>query len=89
MTEQILRLLSDIAPEGRAFCGFFAEIVRAGTGKTFDLEDNNHWVERTAPIVQAFLHARYFLEMAVKYATELREPPQALPSRVGGIALSV
>jgi hypothetical protein len=44
------------------------------------MEDNQHWAERTAPIVQAFLHARYFLEMAVKYAEAFREPPKNMPS---------
>jgi hypothetical protein len=79
-TQEIVEVFAAIAPDGHAFCDFFAEIVRAGTGKTFDLDDNNHWVERTAPIVQAFFHARYFLEMAVMYATKLTEPPQVLPS---------
>jgi hypothetical protein len=44
------------------------------------MEDNQHWVERAGPIVQAFLHPRYFLEMAVKYAAQLDEPPEAMPS---------
>jgi hypothetical protein len=49
-------------------------------GREFSQDDNAHWVERTAPIVEAFLHARYFLEMAAKYAVELEEPPQLMPS---------
>ena len=31
-------------------------------------------------IVEAFLHARYFLEMAVRYGQELKHPPALLPS---------
>ena len=79
-TEQIVAVLAKIAPERQPFCDFFQAILRAGTERKFKLEDNQHWVERAAPIVQAFLHARYFLEMAVKYSAELKEPPQTLPS---------
>jgi hypothetical protein len=31
-------------------------------------------------MVEAFAHARYFLEMACKYGKELEEPPQIMPS---------
>lgn len=34
---------------------------------------------------QAFFHARYFLDMAVKYGTELDAPPQMLPSGWAGL----
>jgi hypothetical protein len=79
-TKLIVDALVAIAPEGRPFCRFFDEILQQGTGREFSLADNEHWLERAAPIVQAFFHARYFLEMAVKYAAELAEPPQAMPS---------
>ena len=32
------------------------------------------------PILEAFFHARYMLEMAVKYGKELDRPPNCLPS---------
>ena len=57
----------------------FTQIVYEGTGKEFTLGDNSHWPERTRPIVEAFFHARYFLEMAVKYGRELDAPPDPLP----------
>jgi hypothetical protein len=79
-TKQIVAALAGIAPEGRAFGNLFAEILAADAGREFTMEDNQHWIERTAPIVQAFLHAKYFLEMAVKYAAELDEPPETMPS---------
>ena len=79
-TQQIVDALERLAPEGRALCEFFREIVDSGTGRSFQSEDNARWAQRTAPIVQAFLHARYFLEMAIKYAAEFDEPPQMLPS---------
>ena len=79
-TQDMTAALTGMAPEGRSLCKFFREIVEAGTGRKFQGDDNDHWVERTAPIVQAFLHARYFLEMAVKYAAQLEKPPQMMPS---------
>ena len=80
LTERIVAELTGIAPEGRGFCKLFLTVLEPGLGRAFSPEDNAHWVERTAPIVEAFLHARYFLEMAVKYAAELEEPPQLMPS---------
>jgi hypothetical protein len=34
----------------------------------------------TRPIVEAFFHARFFLEMAVRYGNELDKAPHMLPS---------
>ncbi|MGD0696503.1 MAG: hypothetical protein ABSB82_16910 [Terriglobia bacterium] len=78
-TKAMADALAAIAPEGRPFGGLFGEMLRRGTGREFSLADNQHWVERAGPIVEAFFHARYFVEMAVKYA-ELAEPPEMLPS---------
>jgi hypothetical protein len=79
-TQEMADALTAISPEGRPFCRFFEEILQLGTGREFSLEDNDHWLERAAPILHAFLHARYFVEMAVKYGAELSEPPTTLPS---------
>ena len=80
LTARIVAELTSIAPEGRGFCELFRVILEPGLDREFSPDDNAHWVESTAPIVEAFLHARYFLEMAVKYAAELEEPPQLMPS---------
>ena len=66
-TLRIVEALEAIAPEGRGFCPMFKEIIRLGTGHEFTTADNEHWIERAAPIVQAFLHARFFLQMALKH----------------------
>jgi hypothetical protein len=58
----------------------FEKIVAEGTGKQFDESHNEDWLRRTRPMIEAFFHARYFLEMAVKYGTELNEPQQPMPS---------
>lgn len=59
--------------------GWFMRIVSQGTGKQFQMEDNQEWLEVTRPIVEAFFHARYFLEMICKYGTQFEEPPTVMP----------
>jgi hypothetical protein len=46
---------------------WFRTIVDEGTGKAFEPEHNQRWLEVTRPIVEAFFHAGYFLEMAVRH----------------------
>lgn len=41
---------------------------------------NRKWLEVTRPMVEAFFHARFMVEMAVRYGRELEEPPTLLPS---------
>jgi hypothetical protein len=67
-TLEMVKALKKVSPQGTELCPPFQQILATGTGRQFQVEDNQNWVERTAPIVQAFLHARYFLEMAVKYS---------------------
>jgi hypothetical protein len=54
-------------------------IVEQGTGKSFKRADNAHWPTVTRPILEAFFHAKFFLEMAIRYAA-LHDPPTPLPS---------
>lgn len=77
-TREIVRVLEDLAP-GRPLNRWFVEIVELGTGREFELAHNADWTGFTRPIVEAFFHARYFLEMAVRYAY-LKAPPNPLPS---------
>ena len=43
------------------------------------LDDNKQWTAATHPILDAFFHARLFLEMASRYRSR-EKPPQLLPS---------
>jgi hypothetical protein len=79
MTTAILAALQALAPE-RKLNGWFMQIVEAGTGKTFEPEHSRRWLEATRPIVEAFFHARYFLEMGIRYSKRLEAPPRLLPS---------
>ncbi len=78
-TLEIVTALQALAP-GRALNKQFTRIVRGGTGKTFEYKHNAVWLNTTRPIVEAFFHARFFLEMAVRYGEGLESPPNILPS---------
>src|SRR5713101_5170968 len=77
-TEAIVDLLASLAPE-RALNPWFVAIIKDGNGRTFTPEDNQRWLQVTRPILEAFFHARFFLEMAVRYSN-LDVPPTPLPS---------
>ena len=80
IVERLRRLLPEVPLNER-----FLEIVAEGTGKTFSPEVNENWEANTRPLLEAFFHARYFLEMAVKYGAELSEPPSPFPSGWAGL----
>ena len=80
LTTQIVDSLQSLLPNYE-LNEWFILVVNEGTGKEFNRgEDNRRWLEVTRPILEAFFHARYFLEMAVKYGNELEYPPMMLPS---------
>ncbi len=78
-TREIVARLQALAPH-LPLNDWFLEIVKEGTGKEFSPEDNPNWTAVTRPILEAYFHARYFLEMVCKYGNELKEPPKILPS---------
>jgi hypothetical protein len=81
LTRKIADALRRIAPEGTSFCAYFEELLQAGAGeKNFDMDHNREWTKHTRPFVEAFFHARYFLEMAVKYGKSLDKAPDIMPS---------
>jgi hypothetical protein len=71
-TLDIVGELQALAP-GRPLNAWFRTIIEEGTGKAFAPEHNQRWPEVTRPIVEAFFHARYFLEMAVRYGRTLED----------------
>jgi hypothetical protein len=78
-TKRIVAALQALAPD-QQLNDWFLHIVREGTDKAFEPEHNQRWLEVTRPIVEAFFHARYFLEMAVRYGKQLTAAPRMLPS---------
>ena len=77
-TMKIVKVLRQLAPHLK-LNPWFERIVAEGTSRTFDASHNDNWLKHTRPIVEAFFHTRYMLEMAVRYA-DLPEPPQPMPS---------
>jgi hypothetical protein len=77
-TEVVVTALQALLPDA-TLNEWFMRIVREGTGHEFSDEHNKDWLKHTRPIVEAFFHARYFLEMVVRYAG-LRRPPTLVPS---------
>jgi hypothetical protein len=79
LTLEIVAALRDLLPEATMNRSFLA-IVSEGTGKTFAIEMNAKWDATMRPLLEAFFHARFMLEMAIKYGGELNAPPDSLPS---------
>ncbi|HEV7667436.1 MAG TPA: hypothetical protein VGS22_02850 [Thermoanaerobaculia bacterium] len=77
-TQAIVERLKALSPD-LPLNPWFVQIVESGTGKKFEIDANQRWTEETRPILEAFFHARFFLEMAVRYAN-LKSPPRSLPS---------
>lgn len=71
-TERIVEALRALAPH-RPLHEWFQEIVAQGTGRSFETDRHIDWPQATRPILEAFFHARYFLEMAVNGWTTPRD----------------
>jgi hypothetical protein len=82
-TEKAVEFLRSLLPE-RDLNEAFMEIIRDGTGKEFEMKHNREWTKHTRPILEAFAHARYMIDMAVRHA-DLPEPPQPMPSDWAGL----
>ncbi len=78
-TRELVEVLQELAPCAQ-LNEWFLELVGAGTGKVFAPEHNSRWLEETRPILEAFWHAKYMLEQAVKYADKYEQPPRMLDS---------
>ncbi len=79
LTVRCVEALGGLAPH-LSLNAWFTTIVAEGTGKEFRREDNRNWLASTRPILEAYFHARYFLEMAVKYGRKYAQPPALLDS---------
>lgn len=78
-TQKIVEKLIFLMPDEK-INPWFLEIYNNGTNKNFNLKVNNNWVAETKPLLEAYFHAKMFLDMAIKYGEELDHPPEILPS---------
>lgn len=76
-TIRIVEMLRSLLPESE-LNPWFSKIVEEGTGKSFAMADNSRWLEVTRPIVEAYLHARVFLDLACRYVDS--SDSQLIPS---------
>lgn len=77
-TNEAIELLKGLMPE-QTLNSAFARIVMDGTGQKFDSSHNQNWEGHTRPLLEAFFHSKFMIEMAVRYA-DLTEPPDVMPS---------
>jgi hypothetical protein len=86
-TVEIVEVLKSLSPneDKNDINKDFIEILNEGTGKVWEHSHNQEWSKHCRPILEAFFHAKYFLEMAVKYGKELEEAPSCLPSGWAGL----
>jgi hypothetical protein len=79
LTLKIIEQLRALSPrEDKTLNDLFEQIIASGTGHTFDLSHNQAWAAHTRPIVEAFMHARWFLDQLI-IACDLEYPPSLLP----------
>ena len=79
LTVSMVETLKGLLPD-RELNEWFMQIYQEGTGKNFDPQkDNRNWLPATRPILEAFFHAKYFLEMVVKFGNEPDVPQGMLP----------
>ncbi|MBM3838082.1 MAG: hypothetical protein FJ398_08975 [Verrucomicrobia bacterium] len=77
-TARAVELLRRLMPD-RPLDATFEEIIRQGTGKKFAIEHNKDWDNHTRPMLEAFTHAKFMIEMCLRYR-DLPKAPTTLPS---------
>lgn len=80
LTERANDLFEDIGSKSFPLNAWYLEITNSALEREFGDETNSKWLEETMPVVQAFWHAKYFLEQMMQAANELEGAPQILPS---------
>lgn len=82
LTSSILKALNDISPheDKKIPNESYLKIIADGSGKVWKPEHNRNWDEITRPMLEAFFHSKYFLEMAIKYGKQYKKAPQLMDS---------
>lgn len=87
-TLEAVELFRSIGTEmGRPLADRFETIVAEGTGKTFEFEHNRDWLRHTRPIVEAYWHAMYFVEMMVLCARTMDRAESMLRSEWAAVLI--
>jgi hypothetical protein len=72
------KLIKEIGGEADPPHFEYARIVEAGTKHQFSATTNENWEGETKPILEAFWHTKYFVNMMVKYGKKLETVEMAL-----------
>lgn len=78
LTLEIVEALKKVAPASELNPTFY-QIIDEGTKNEWGTNSKD-MLPASRAIVESFLHARFFLEMAVKYGEILEAEPQPMPS---------
>ncbi len=78
--DELKNLMKDI-PLNKSY----VKLIKKGTGKRFKQSHNKKWDHHTLPMVEAFHHSKFFLDMAIKYGEELDTAPTQLPEGWGAL----
>ena len=79
-TRSGFELIQNVGGEADQLNEDYCRIYEEGTRVEFNQSVNEHWLEETRPILEAFYHTRYFIQMMVRYGRKLPHAPQCLPS---------
>lgn len=60
--------------------GFFEQIVAEGTDRRFEEDGNGGWMTHARHILEAYFHARWFLDLAIAFGSEYRSAPALMDS---------
>jgi hypothetical protein len=79
--ETAFELIKEIGGESDPPYFEYVQIVEAGTTNKFSATTNENWEAETKPILEAFWHTKYFINMMVKYAEDFEKVE--MPTRPG------
>lgn len=65
---------------GRSLNSQFMNIVKNGVNKQWKEADNKNWDRINRPMLEAYFHAKFFLEMMYKYGKKFKNAPEVVPS---------
>lgn len=83
-TLRMLKMLQSVLPH-QPLNDSFMQILREGSWKVWQKEQDDRWMEETRPILEAFFHARWFTAVCAKYAELLPHAPRTMPGGWGGV----
>lgn len=57
----------------------FEKIVERGTAEAWNQSHNQNWLEKVAPIIEAYFHTQHMVKMLIRYGESLEKAPAMLP----------